>query len=159
MTGFPWNLIAYSFSSHLEILNITSVIGTYGFNLFCISLFISPAVFILRDTRFDIWVCIFFLLITIIFYLYGSQSKKVFTEAEINSIDHKVRVIGSNIKLDRFYSNIDPTKAIEDLIELSEPGKNEKNKKIYNKIIKPKILFPYLENTVGLIFLNWLKSI
>ena len=126
LTGFPWNLIAYSFSSHLEILNITSVIGTYGFNLFCISLFISPAVFILRDTRADIWVCIFFLLITIIFYLYGSQSKKVFTEAEINSIDYKVRVIGSNIKLDRFYSNINPITAIEDLIELSEPDKNEK---------------------------------
>ena len=126
LTGFPWNLIAYSFSNHLEILNITSVIGTYGFNLFCISLFISPAVFILRDTRADIWVCIFFLLITIIFYLYGSQSKKVFNEAKINSIDHKVRVISSNIKLDRFYSNIDPITAIEDLIELSEPDKNEK---------------------------------
>ena len=76
LTGFPWNLIAYSFSNHLEILNITSVIGTYGFNLICISLFISPAVFILRDTRTDIWVCVFFLLITIISYRYGSQSKK-----------------------------------------------------------------------------------
>ena len=39
LTGFPWNLIAYSFSNHLEILSITSLIGTYGFNLFCISLF------------------------------------------------------------------------------------------------------------------------
>ncbi len=126
LTGFPWNLIAYSFSNHLEILNITSVIGTYGFNLFCISLFISPTVFILRDTREDIWVCLFFLLITIVFYLYGSQLKKNFTEAKINFIDHKIRVIGSNIKLDRFYSNIDPIAAIEDLIELSEPDKNEK---------------------------------
>ena len=60
------------------------------------------------------------------FYLYGSQSKKVFTEAEINSIDHKVRVIGSNIKLDRFYSNVDPITVIEDLIDLSKPDKNEK---------------------------------
>ncbi|MDC3101876.1 apolipoprotein N-acyltransferase [Candidatus Pelagibacter sp.] len=126
LTGFPWNLIAYSFSNHLEVLNIMSVIGTYGFNLFCISLFISPAVFILRDTRGDIWVCIFFLLITIIFYIYGANSRKDFTEIKINSIDYKVRVIGSNIKLERFYSNIDPITAIEDLIELSEPDKNEK---------------------------------
>ena len=37
LTGFPWNLIAYSFSDHLEIISITSIIGTYGFNLFCIS--------------------------------------------------------------------------------------------------------------------------
>ena len=40
LTGFPWNLIAYSFSNQLEILNITSIIGTYSFNLFCISLFV-----------------------------------------------------------------------------------------------------------------------
>ena len=126
LTGFPWNLIAYSFSNHLEILNITSIIGTYGFNLFCISLFISPAVLILRDRRADIWVCVFFLLLSIIFYLYGSQSKKDFTEAKMNSMHYKVRVIGSNINLDRFYSNIDPIISIEDLIELSEPDKNEK---------------------------------
>jgi len=126
LTGFPWNLIAYSFSNHLEILNITSVIGTYGFNLFCISLFISPSVFILRDTRTDIWVCIFFFLIIIIFYLFGSQSQKYFNETKINSFDYKVRVIGSNINLDRFYYNIDPTKAINDLIEVSKPDKNKK---------------------------------
>ena len=27
LTGFPWNLVAYSFSNQIEILNITSVIG------------------------------------------------------------------------------------------------------------------------------------
>ncbi|RDX36126.1 apolipoprotein N-acyltransferase, partial [bacterium HD9-500m-PIT-SAG08] len=33
LTGFPWNLIAYSFSNYIEILSITSIIGTYSFNL------------------------------------------------------------------------------------------------------------------------------
>ena len=32
LTGFPWNLIAYSFSNQLKIISITSIIGTYGFN-------------------------------------------------------------------------------------------------------------------------------
>ena len=126
LTGFPWNLIAYSFSNHLEILSITSIIGTYGFNLFCISLFISPAVFILRDNRTDILICIFFLLTTITFYFYGSNSKKLFNEIKKNSIDYKVRIISSNINLDRFYHNIDPVQAIEDLIKVSKPDKNEK---------------------------------
>ena len=139
LTGFPWNLIAYSFSNHLEILNIISVIGTYGFNLFCISLFICPAVFILRDNRKDIWICIFLILITIIFYFYGSKSKVDFKESEINSIDYKVRVISSNIKLERFYKNIDPTTAIEDLIELSKPDKNEKIMFIWPEGILPGI--------------------
>jgi len=71
LTGFPWNLIAYSFSNQLEVLSITSIIGTYGFNLFCISLFTSPAIFILRDTKKDVGVCIFFLITIIFFYFYG----------------------------------------------------------------------------------------
>ncbi len=139
LTGFPWNLIAYSFSNHLEILNITSIIGTYGFNLFCISLFISPAVFIFRDNRTDIWICIFFLFITIIFYFYGSLSKKIFNEIKKNSINYKVRVISSNIKLDRFYQNIDPIGAIEDLIKVSEPDKNEKTIFVWPEGILPGI--------------------
>ena len=126
LTGFPWNLIAYSFSNHLEILNIISIIGTYGFNLFCISLFISPAVFILRDKRTDILICIIFLLTTIIFYFYGFQTKKLFNEIKKDSIDYKVRIISSNIKLDRFYYNIDPASVIKELIEISKPDKNEK---------------------------------
>ena len=139
LTGFPWNLIAYSFSNHLEILNITSIIGTYGFNLFCISLFISPAVFILRDKRTDIWICIFFLLITIIFYFYGSHSTKLFNQTENSFIDHKVRIISSNIKLDRFYDNIDPITAIENLIEVSKPDKRKKTIFVWPEGILPGI--------------------
>ena len=58
LSGFPWNLIAYSFSNHLQILNITSLIGTYSFNLFCISLFLSPALFILRNDKKDLIFCL-----------------------------------------------------------------------------------------------------
>ena len=34
----------------------------------------------------------------------------------IRIYDYKVRAIGSNISLDRFYSNIDPVSVINDLI-------------------------------------------
>ncbi len=61
LTGFPWNLIAFSFSNQVEILSITSILGTYGFNLICISLFTSPAIIILRETKKDKLVCFFFL--------------------------------------------------------------------------------------------------
>ena len=69
-TGFPWNLIAYSFSNQPEILNITSIIGTYSFNLFCISLFTSPSIFILKDNKKDISICIAFFIAIISFYLF-----------------------------------------------------------------------------------------
>ena len=32
-SGFPWNLIAYSFSNQLEFIQISSLIGIYSFNL------------------------------------------------------------------------------------------------------------------------------
>jgi len=63
LTGFPWNFVAYGFSNQLEILSMLSIIGTYSFNLFCISLFISPALFILKESKKDILVSIFFLLL------------------------------------------------------------------------------------------------
>ena len=76
LTGFPWNLIAYSFSNQLEILSVISILGTYGFNLFCISLFVSPALFLLRDTNKDIWICISFFSLLVFFYIYGSFYKE-----------------------------------------------------------------------------------
>jgi apolipoprotein N-acyltransferase len=139
LTGFPWNLIAYSFVNHLEILSITSLIGTYGFNLFCISLFASPAIFILRETKKDIGVCIIFLILPFLFYLYGSSYKKSFNSLGIKSYDYKVRAIGSNINLDRFYSDIDPISVINDLIDISEPSKNEKTIFVWPEGILPDV--------------------
>ena len=46
LTGFPWNLIAFSFSDSTYFIQILSVIGTYSFNLICISLFLLPAILI-----------------------------------------------------------------------------------------------------------------
>ena len=150
LTGFPWNLIAYSFSSHLEILSITSTIGTYGFNLFCISLFISPAVLILRNTKKDIGIGIFFLIMPLFFYFYGSYYKERFNISDKITYDYKIRVIGSNISLDRFYSNIDSVSVIKDLIDLSEPKKNEKIIFVW-----PEGIFPDISQK-ELIEYNWL---
>ena len=60
LTGFPWNLIAFSFLNYIEILQILSVIGTYAFNMLCISLFISPAIFILKRSSGHFIIFIFF---------------------------------------------------------------------------------------------------
>ena len=150
LTGFPWNLIAYSFSEHLEILSITSIIGTYGFNLFCISLFISPAVFILRDSKKDIGVCLLFLIMPLLFYIYGHSYKNKFNASDKITFDYKVRAISSNISLDRFYSNIDPVSVIRDLIEISEPNKSEKIIFVWPEGILPDI------SQKELIEYNWL---
>ena len=126
LTGFPWNLIAFSFSNQLEILNIISIIGTYSFNLFCISLFTSPSIFFLRENKKDISICFALLIITMSFYLLGLQNFEKFNNQQVKKLDYKIRILSSNISIDRFYNNIDPTTAIEELIEISSPKENEK---------------------------------
>ncbi len=126
LTGFPWNLIAYSFSNQVEIINITSIIGTYGFNLFCISLFTSPTLLILRDGKREIGVFFGILTVMLSFYVFGNQNLKKFNNKEIESHDFKIRVISSKVSIDRFYDQIDPVSVIEDLIEISSPPENDK---------------------------------
>ena len=115
LTGFPWNLIAYSFSNHIEILYITSIIGTYSFNLFCISLFTCPSILILKETRKDLIIPFFFLIITVVFYFYGSLNIQKFNKLELKKNDYKFRLVGSNVSLDRFYNDLNTVSVIQEL--------------------------------------------
>ena len=139
LTGFPWNLIAFSFVNHLEILSVTSLIGTYSFNLFCISLFTSPAIFLLSQTKKNISVSIIFLTLPFLFYFHGLTYKETFLTSDKIIYDYKVRVIGSNISLDRFYSNIEPVSVIKDLIDISNPNKDDKTIFVWPEGILPDI--------------------
>ena len=121
LSGFPWNLTAYSLSNNLEIIQLTSLIGTYSFNVLCLSFFMSPAIFILRENKRDVVICVFLLLSPIISLIYGSSKIKLFKELELVKNDYVVRVIGSSINLDRFYGNTETESVINELIKISEP--------------------------------------
>ncbi len=138
-SGFPWNLIIYSLSNQLEVLSITSIIGTYGFNLLCISLFSSPAILILKFDKKNLGVFLLFLVLTISFYIYGLYYKEKFKEINLESYDYKIRAIGSNITLDRFYTKVDSISVIEDLIKISEPEPSDKTIFIWPEGILPNI--------------------
>ena len=141
LTGFPWNLIAYSFSNQLEFISVITIIGTYGFNLLCISLFTSPAIFLLRnkDSKRYIWAYILFLIIIILIYIYGSSYKEKFNNSVPKTYNYKLRVIGSNVGLDRFYSNIDSVSVIQELIKISQPNLNDKTIFIWPEGIVPNV--------------------
>ena len=139
LTGFPWNLIAYSFSNQLEFLSITSIIGSYGFNLFCISLFTSPAVFVLKNKKLDAGVCILFLIAVILFFIHGSLNKEKFDKIALKDYGFNIRVVSSNISLDRFYKNINTSSVIKDLINISDPKDDEKTIFVWPEGIIPNI--------------------
>ena len=125
LTGFPWNLISFSFSSSIYFIQILSIIGTYSFNLICISLFTIPAIFILRNSRKEIIVCLFFILVSISFLVFGKIRNYNFNSLESVKNPYTIKAISSNISLDRFYSKQDELKIINELIELSAPTKKK----------------------------------
>ena len=124
-TGFPWNLISFSFSNSIYFIQILSTIGTYSFNLICISLFMVPALFILRKSKTEIIVCFFFILLSIVFLIFGHIKNDNFNSLESLKNPYKIKAISSNISLDRFYSKQDELKIINELIELSDSKKIE----------------------------------
>ena len=125
LTGFPWNLIAFSFSNSIFFIQILSIIGTYSFNLICISLFTVPAIFILRNSKKEIVVCLFFILMSLSFLIFGNIKSNNFDSLESIKNSYKIKAISSDISLDRFYSKQDELKIINELIEISAPTKKE----------------------------------
>ena len=123
LTGFPWNLIAFSFSSNIYFIQILSVIGTYTFNLICISLFTVPALFFLRNSKKEIMVCFFFMLVFVGFIIFGIVKINDFNSLKSVKNSYIIKAISSNISLDRFYSKKDELKIITELINISAPEK------------------------------------
>jgi len=124
-TGFPWNLIAYSFSKSIYFIQILSIIGTYSFNLFCISLFSVPALFILKKTRKEIIVCLLFISFSVGFIIFGNLKNNEFNSSKDIQNSFTIRAISSNISLDRFYKKRDELEIINELIFLSNPKKKK----------------------------------
>ena len=121
LTGFPWNLISFSFSNSIYFIQIISIIGTYSFNLICVSLFTVPALFILKKSRIEIMICFLFVLVSISFLIFGNIKSNNFNSLENIKNSYSIKAISPNISLDRFYSKQDELKIINELIELSAP--------------------------------------
>jgi len=121
LTGFPWNLFIYSLSENLLFISFVSIIGTYALNLLIISFFSAPAIYILRKSKVEIFISILILLIPIFFLFYGKSYKQSFLNEKIVKNPYLIRIIGSNISLDRFYSDNQTENIINELINLSSP--------------------------------------
>jgi apolipoprotein N-acyltransferase len=79
--------------------------------------------FILRKSRTEIVVCLFFILVSIGFLIFGYIKNNNFNYLKSVKKSYTIKAISSNISLDRFYSKQDELKIINELIELSSPTK------------------------------------
>ena len=131
LSGFPWNLIAYSFSNQTEFIQINSLVGIYGFNLLCITLFTVPAILITRKSKKNIYFMVIVGILVISNLIYGHIR---LNNLNINSNVNKFNIVtvSTNVSLERFYSsNVDEYSIIQNLINLSDPKKYFGKKTIF----------------------------
>ena len=125
LTGFPWNLISFSWSNSINSLQVLSLVGTYSFNLFSITIFSLPFVFIFKNYR-KIQLKVFFILIFLIGinYIYGSQVISKSNKENLNFHNYQIKIVSPKIPIDSFVNNPDPEKVLINLIKLSDPQKD-----------------------------------
>ena len=125
LTGFPWNLISYSWSWSLESLQILSLIGTYSLSLISITFFCIPFLFFKKEiNKKNI---LFFLSFFIIFlgnYFYGH----IKINKDINSFDESlsVKIVSPSFAL-QDYQNLGEDLQLKRLIKISNPEKKKEN--------------------------------
>ena len=102
MTGFPWNLWAYSFSWATEILQLLNKIGLFAFNLIIITIFMAPIIFFFNiKKRYKYLYSISLFSVLFAFYIYGNHSINK-NKAFLNSYGEKfnIKVISPNFDLE-----------------------------------------------------------
>ncbi len=145
--GFPWNLVAYSFTDYLQLIQILSYTGTYVFNLLCIFFFLIPSlIFFNYKKKNKIFLLSFFMMIFLVNFFYGSSIIKKSQKVKKENLNFVIKIISPKIEIKRFFQNESPEETIFDLIKLSEPDKLEKTIFIFPEGVLSNIYLQDLKN-------------
>ena len=128
LTGFPWNLWAYSFSWAIEIIQALNLIGLFAFNLLIITLFTLPAVLFFKiNIKKKLALLAFIILTFFTLYIYGNYSinkNDIFLKSQSDKFN--VKVISPNFDLKYELSVEEIENRLKKLIRYSEPNKKIK---------------------------------
>ncbi len=124
--GFPWNLIAYTWTDYLQFLQILPFIGTYSFNLLSITIFLVPAIIFFqyekKNKLFSLALTLILLLINI---FYGSLNINNYKKIDQNNLNYKIKIISPKIDIKNFFESNNHEKIILELVKLSNPNSSE----------------------------------
>jgi apolipoprotein N-acyltransferase len=128
LTGFPWNLWAYSLSWSVEVLQILNLIGLFALNLIVITIFTLPAFLFFKITiTKKFFISLFLTILILTNYLFGGYEVNKNTNY-LQTFNEKinVKIISPNFDLE-YDLNIDQIEnKIKKLIKYSEPENNKK---------------------------------
>ena len=154
--GFPWNLIAYSWTNYLNSLQILSSIGTYSFNLFSITAFLMPLILIFdKSLRFKLTSFTILIIILLSNHYYGVWKIKQNKILHKENTEYKIKVVSPKIPIKRFFSPENPEEIIKELIDLSNPNHLEKTIFIFPEGILSSIYLRDLQNFKNLFSGNY----
>ncbi|RPG96412.1 MAG: apolipoprotein N-acyltransferase [Candidatus Pelagibacter sp. TMED165] len=128
-TGFPWNLWAYSWVEHIEIIQLLNLVGLFGFNLLAISTFCLPLLLFMGNKKRNLIIISFWLFLFFSNYIFGSISinRNNIELSEVKKKDDQIikfKIISPDIDLKYNLSTIELEELINKLIRFSEPEKN-----------------------------------
>ena len=130
LTGFPWNLWAYSWSWFYEFIQILNPIGLFAFNLITITLFCAPSIFFIKKLKFKNLILIFFSITFFGNYLYGNyilNDNKIKIQKELKQNKSiYIKVISPNFELKYNLSEEESLNRVKKLIKYSNIDKDRK---------------------------------
>ena len=126
LSGFPWNLFAYSLSENINLIQINSIIGVYSFNTILITIFCAPSILYFSRKKKNILSFTFLFLVFMSFYIFGFLKVKNFNNENDQILHTKIKILSTTIPIERFYSNVSSEEILKKLIYLSDPKYNKK---------------------------------
>ena len=152
LSGFPWNLFAYSLSKNINLIQINSLIGIYAFNMIVISIFSAPSIVFLNRNKLNLLGFFLILIIFLSFHIFGFLKIKSFNKIEDQNLSYKINIISTNIPIERFYSIIDHEEILIKLIDLSNPNLDENTIFVWPEGVIPNINLKDLRNEYNYLF-------
>ncbi len=160
LTGFPWNLWAYSAAWAHEVLQILNIIGLYAFNLIVITIFVLPIIFFFKISTFKKFFCLFATFSGIFgLFIFGNYEINN-NKKKLKEIDKKifVKIISPNFELKYGLSEEKIKERLRKLIRFSEPDKSKKTLFIWPEGVFSGYSFDEISNFKELISKNFSKK-
>ena len=128
LTGFPWNLWAYSTVWMNEIIQVVNLIGLYSYNLVLITIFTLPAIIFFRvSTTKKIINSILISFIILSLFIFGNYEINK-NKIKLSEVNDKVfiKIVSPNFDLKYGLTEEQIEERFKKLIRYSDPSKDKK---------------------------------
>ena len=150
--GFPWNLFAYSLSENIYLIQINSLIGIYSFNMVLITIFSAPSILYLNRERKNLIGFSAIFVVFVFFFIFGFLKVKSYNNLEEKTLSSSLKILSTNIPIERFYSDTGNEEIITKLIKLSNPNPIENTIFIWPEGVLPNMNLTELKNNYNYFF-------